>query len=64
MEVTKSLSKICSESILFPRIESMPSAPPMGEPKRVDDFGFTTIRPGIFTNKEPELFVLGISLRT
>ena len=39
MEVTKSLPKTCSESIFFliPRIESMPSPPPMGEAKRVDD---------------------------
>ena len=36
MEVTSHSPKICSESIFFPRI-----AQPMGEPKRMDDSGFT-----------------------
>ena len=36
----------------------------MGEPKRVDESGFITIRPEIFTSKEPEWYDLGISLHT
>ena len=44
MEVASRSPKTCSESIFFPRIESMPSAPTIGEPKRMDDSGFTIRR--------------------
>ena len=52
MEVTSLSPKICSVYIFFPMIESMPSAPAMGKAKREDDYGVTTIRPGIFTGKK------------